>query len=127
MRSFFRPLALLAALFVVWPSVAPLSAQTPPPEATPLPPAARKKLEKQRKFDTNGDGKLDDSELAAMKAAKAAKRAERLKKYDADGDGKLNDTELAKLKADRAAKHEEKAKRKAAAAAAAASPTPPAR
>jgi hypothetical protein len=50
-----------------------------------------------QKFDKNGDGKLDDTERADMKAAFAAKRAEhdkeKLAKYDTNKDGKLDDAE----------------------------------
>lgn len=51
------------------------------------------------KFDTNKDGKLDDSEKAAMKTAFEAKRAEmkkeRLAKLDTNKDGKVDDSERA--------------------------------
>ncbi len=62
------------------------------------------------KFDTDGDGKLNDSERAALKSAIKEKRAQSgnkltpkqkqrvLKKFDKDGDGKLNDSERAALK-----------------------------
>lgn len=57
------------------------------------------------KFDANGDGKLDDTEKAAVKAA-AEKRMrtgmerqlERLRAVDADNDGKISDTEWAAAK-----------------------------
>lgn len=52
------------------------------------------------KFDTNKDGKLDDTEKAAAQAAREARKAEMLKKYDANGDGKLDDTEKAAAKAE---------------------------
>ena len=50
-----------------------------------------------KKFDANGDGKLDDAERAQKHAAFEAKRAERHKQalatYDANKDGKLDDAE----------------------------------
>jgi hypothetical protein len=54
------------------------------------------------KFDVNNDGKLDDTEKAAIREA-ADKRAragveknlQRLRAIDADNDGKINDTEWA--------------------------------
>ena len=67
------------------------------------------------KFDANGDGKLDDTEKAAVKAA-AEKRMragmerqlQRLRTVDADNDGKISDTEWTaareKFQAARAAK-----------------------
>ncbi|MDD4869996.1 MAG: EF-hand domain-containing protein [Kiritimatiellae bacterium] len=52
-----------------------------------------------KKFDKDGDGKLNDEEKAAAKAAMEAKKAEREKKmlaeFDKDGDGKLSDEEKA--------------------------------
>ena len=49
------------------------------------------------KFDKDGDGKLNDEEKAAAKAAFEAKMEERKKeaiaKFDKDGDGKLNEEE----------------------------------
>src|SRR5262245_8371179 len=55
-----------------------------------------------QKFDKNGDGKLDDAERAAMKAAFAARRAEQKKemltKYDTNKDGVLDDAERAAMR-----------------------------
>jgi Ca2+-binding EF-hand superfamily protein len=72
------------------------------------------------KYDTNKDGALDDTEMAAWKADIAAKakatKEENLAKYDANKDGKLDETEKAARKADedaeKAAKKAEKEARK---------------
>jgi Ca2+-binding EF-hand superfamily protein len=67
--------------------------------------AANPGTKMMQKYDTNGDGKLDDSERAAMRADFAAKRAERkqkmLEKYDVNGNGKLDPSERAAMKHDR--------------------------
>lgn len=63
------------------------------------------KEEMLKKFDTDGDGKLSETEKAAAKAFKEANKGNRpskeeiLKKFDADGDGKLSETEKAAAKA----------------------------
>ena len=51
-----------------------------------------------KKFDKNGDGKLDDSEKAVMKQAKQARHAEMLAKYDTNKDGKLDESEKEAMK-----------------------------
>lgn len=55
-----------------------------------------------RKYDKNGDGKLDEDEKAAAHAAmrkegggEADRYKEALQRFDKDGDGKLNDAERA--------------------------------
>lgn len=66
-----------------------------------------RRAEMIQKFDTNKDGKLDDSEKAAMKAQFKAKRdamkAQNLAKYDANKNGKLDDAERQTMQADRKA------------------------
>lgn len=68
--------------------------------------AQGKKAEMIQKFDTNGDGKLDDAERAQMKAAFEQKRAERkaarLAKYDTNKDGVLDANERIAMRDDRA-------------------------
>jgi Ca2+-binding EF-hand superfamily protein len=71
-----------------------------------------------KKYDANGDGQLDETELARMKADEKARRdaqrAEDLAKYDANKDGKLNKEEKQNIKADReAARAEKKAEKEA--------------
>jgi len=74
----------------------------------------------QQQYDADKDGKLNDEEKAAAKAAATAKakqtREENLAKYDANQDGKLDDDEKAKKHADEqaektAAKAEREAKK----------------
>jgi len=45
-----------------------------------------------KKYDKNGDGKLDKDE---REAARKERQAERLKKYDKNGNGKLDEDERA--------------------------------
>src|SRR5262245_52195488 len=54
------------------------------------PGAPRGQSEILKKYDKNGDGKLDEEERAA---ARKDREQEMLKKYDKNGDGKLDDTE----------------------------------
>ncbi|HZN36942.1 MAG TPA: EF-hand domain-containing protein [Pirellulaceae bacterium] len=56
------------------------------------------------KFDKDGDGKLNDEEMALAKKAQSgkrerAKKSDVIKEFDKDGDGKLNDEEKAAAKA----------------------------
>ncbi len=55
------------------------AADTPPATPAAPAPAKEKKISKKdlEKYDTNHDGKLDDAELAAMKADKAKIKAQR--------------------------------------------------
>ncbi|HET7535762.1 MAG TPA: hypothetical protein VFJ90_04860 [Candidatus Didemnitutus sp.] len=62
-----------------------------------------------KKYDANGDGQLDESELAKKRADEKAKRdtqrAEDLARYDENHDGKLNKGEKEKIKADKQTEH----------------------
>ena len=57
-----------------------------------------------KRFDTNKDGKIDESEFAVMRA----KRKENRTKWDTNGDGKLDDTEKATRKETNKSKRLEK-------------------
>ncbi len=61
-----------------------------------------------KKYDKNGNGKLDDDEKAAQKKDREAM----LKKYDKNGDGKLDDAEKEAQKADMKKKGDKKKKEK---------------
>lgn len=56
------------------------------------------------KFDKDGDGKLNEEELKAAKAAReemeAARRKEMLEKFDKDKDGELNEDEKEAMRAE---------------------------
>jgi Ca2+-binding EF-hand superfamily protein len=62
-------------------------------------PPGQHKQEMLQRFDKDGDGKLNDEEKAAAKAAMQQRqgdmREEALKRFDANGDGKLDDAERA--------------------------------
>ena len=58
-------------------------------EAKPAASPSREEIIK--KYDKNGDGKLDQEERAAFMKDR---QAESLKKYDKNGDGKLDEAEL---------------------------------
>jgi hypothetical protein len=51
-----------------------------------------------KKFDTDGDAKLDATELGTALAAIHDRKEELVKKFDKDGDGKLSDEERAAAK-----------------------------
>jgi hypothetical protein len=103
-RSVFVPGLLTLALALIVPVV---SAQESSPKKEKAPSKADLK-----KYDANGDGRLDEGETAEKKAdAKAkreAKKAQELARYDADQDGKLSPEEKAKEKADKQAAKEAK-------------------
>ena len=61
-----------------------------------------------KKYDKDGDGKLNDEEKAAWKAAHEAEKKALLEKYDLNKDGKLDDAEKAAIKADKEKRKKEK-------------------
>ncbi len=74
--------------------------------------------QRNQQYDTNKDGKLDEQEVTAMKADRAAKRQARLlAKYDANKNGQLDPDEEAAHKADREKQRQLRAERKKAKAA----------
>ncbi len=92
--SFLFPVFLAATQFVL--AAAPVE--------TPAEAQAARDAEIIRRHDTNGDGKLDEAEIAAFKEqqlmASQEKREEkrervqeRLKRFDTDGDGQLDEAE----------------------------------
>ena len=80
----------------------------------------KKSEEMVKKFDKDGDGKLNDAEKTAAKEAKKAEHEKKmLEKFDTDKDGKLSDAEKAEmqkacdtLKAEKKCKGEKKAEDK---------------
>jgi len=60
--------------------------------------------ESVKKYDKNGDGKLDDSERAAYQKDR---QAELIKKYDKNGDGKVDETERQAMIEERQKQREE--------------------
>jgi len=50
-------------------------------------------------YDTDKDGQLSDSEIAALQKDYADNKTEILKQFDTNNDGKLDDAEIAALKA----------------------------
>lgn len=103
----------------------PLLAQEPSPApdggAPPTPPPAAEhpghhhahgphdRAAFMEKFDTNKDGKIDEQEKEAIKAAREARKAEfekrMLEKFDANKDGQLDDQEKAAMKEEFARMH----------------------
>ena len=55
----------------------------------------KRHAEKIKRYDTDGDGELNDAEWQAMRDAKKAKR---LEKFDTNGDGEISDEERAAAK-----------------------------
>ena len=83
-------------------SLSGLLAQAAEGEAKPAPPPSRAEIIK--KYDKNGDGKLDEEERAALQKER---QQETLKKYDKNGDGKIDETERQALMEDRKKQRDE--------------------
>ena len=75
-----------------------------PPPAQANPALAQRREEMMKKYDKNGDGKLDQEELAAMRKDR---ESDLLKKYDKNGNGKLDDDEREVYRADMKKQREE--------------------
>ncbi len=94
-----RSLIVIASSFV-------LIGGLPAEEAKPKKQQKKMPPEMVGKFDKDGDGELNEEELAAAKASQGGKkvgkkRAEVIAKYDKDGDGELNGEEQAAVRADK--------------------------
>jgi hypothetical protein len=82
-------------------------------DGDPKPAAPRtERSELFKKYDKNGDGKLDEGERAALQKDR---QEEMVKKYDKNGDGKIDDTERQALMEDRKKQREEALARRQAA------------
>ena len=120
-----RPLALclLSAALCAIPALAQTETKPDAPKADRSGQMEKRRQEMLQRFDANGDGKLDDTEKAAMKEAQKQERSvrgmgdsgnrsspgeagpgpgpggdrflkEMIKRFDKDGDGKLDEAEL---------------------------------
>ncbi|MBE2215413.1 MAG: EF-hand domain-containing protein [Opitutaceae bacterium] len=96
MKSKFLVLTLAPAMLI---ATAALVAADDAADAPSGKPTAKHHEEMIARFDKDGDGKLNEEEMAAAKAAAAERRGEMhdaaLQRFDANGDGKLDDTERA--------------------------------
>jgi hypothetical protein len=72
-------------------------------EKKPAPPSTPRS-EVFKKYDKNGDGKLDEEERAALQKER---QQEMLKKYDKNNDGKIDETERVAVQEDRKKLREE--------------------
>ena len=84
-----------AALFGLALGLGGAIAQAEEPAEKPVPPEVLKK------YDKDGDGKLNDAEKAERQKDRRAEHDANIAKYDKDGDGKLNDEEKAAMRADK--------------------------
>lgn len=79
------------------------------PTQTPPPAGGAKLPEALKKYDKNGDGKLDEEE---RKAFQKERQADLMKKYDTNNDGKLDEKERQALIEDRKKEREEMIKKR---------------
>lgn len=79
-----------------------------PPGAPPAR-APRELPEAYKKYDKNGDGRLDEAE---RKALQDDRRADLMKKYDKDGDGKIDENERKAMMEDRKKERDELLKKR---------------
>ncbi len=105
-------LALLSATFLTIPATAQAEAKAGSPPADRSNQMAKRREERIKRFDKEGDGKLDAAERAErgkarekfrQKGGSDRVRGQRLKRFDQDGDGRMNEAERAKAEAFRAA------------------------
>ena len=75
---------LLFASFALFSSAAPDGKKKFPGDGKGFP----NREEMIKKFDKDGDGKLNEEERAAVREEMKGRKDELLKKFDADGDGK---------------------------------------
>lgn len=79
-----------------------------PPAGAP-PAGVYRVPEAYKKYDKNGDGKLDEEE---RKALQKERQEEMMKKYDKNGDGKLDETERQAMVEDRKKERDEMIKKR---------------
>lgn len=71
------------------------------PQVSPTPATATRPAPNwAQTYDVNKDGRIDENERAAIRAAIERTRNEFKRKYDADGDGKLSREEIKAARAD---------------------------
>jgi Ca2+-binding EF-hand superfamily protein len=108
MKTASLTLCLLSATLITGSALAQAEMAPPQEKTAPAEGGAMKHPKRQellKKYDKNGDGRLDDDELAAARTEmrkaggdgtmKGERQKKMLKEFDKDGDGKLNDAERA--------------------------------
>ena len=65
-----------------------------------------------KRFDKNGDGKIEGAEAEALRKVFNGKRHDALRAFDKNSDGKLDDAEIAAIKADKPGKKAERPAKK---------------